>query len=145
VEELKALFANRGDEPPGLENLAEVGQGEPASPEVVREITESLNELAACMAKQDGARIFSFYTDELAGFGLEQEVLDAIEKGEPVTFWKNVDLPVIWDIRQLEDGRVTARLDFNEELILMTFVREGDRWLISVFNDQVNVGTPPAR
>jgi hypothetical protein len=142
VDELVAL-SESGLEP-DFSNLAEPGEGPPASPEVVEEITETLNELAACMAKGDGPRIFAFYTDEMTAFGLDEDTIAPIVAGEDVTFFKNVRLPVIWDARQLEDGRVTARLDFNEELVLMTFVKEGDQWRIAFWNDQVAVGTPPA-
>jgi hypothetical protein len=48
------------------------------------------------------------------------------------------------DVLSFSDGRAGATVNFDGELVFLTFVQQGDRWLIDAWQEPAPVATPAA-
>jgi hypothetical protein len=122
------------------------GEGEPADALTVNAVTDVMNELAACYNAGDLLRIYGLFTDDALVPALLPEDVDeaAVATPDPITDGHLYEAPEIWDVRVQPDGRVTAMVDFNDELALITFAWNGERYLIDLFDDQIVGSATPA-
>lgn len=122
------------------------GEGEPADVLTVEAITDVMNELAACYNAGDLLRIYGLFTDNALLPALLPEDIEAAASAtpEPIAGSGLYEEPEIWDIRVQADGRVTAMVDFNDEVALITFAWNGERYLIDLFDDQIVGSATPA-
>ncbi len=116
--------------------------GEPADPQTVAGITDTVSELVACENGGDALRNYALFTaatlrrllanvvpagDEEAF--LESLAMSAPQSGEP----KDTErAPIVEDVRVLSDGRVGALLttDPVSSGEFLVFAKVGDRWLV---------------
>jgi hypothetical protein len=120
-------------------------QGEPASEEIVAEITATVQEYAGCFNSGDGWLFAAMLSDNaIAHLGSLEEVVAALNEqaaSDPRTIpWVRVD-----QVRELSDTRVGAVVTLGvlygdgakgvPQEAFFIFVREGDRWL---FDGQIN-------
>ena len=52
-------------------------------------------------------------------------------------------MPVVWDVRTQTDGRVTAKIEYDGEAGLYTFVQDDGRWLIDDINSTAIIEPAP--
>lgn len=123
------------------------GDGQPADVLTIEAVTDVMNELAACYNAGDLLRIYGLFTDDALLPALLPEDVDAaaVATPDPISSGHLYEAPEIWDVRVQVDGRVTAMVDFNGELALITFAWNGEQYLIDLFDDQiVGSATPVA-
>ncbi|MGH2550446.1 MAG: hypothetical protein ACRDHN_13715 [Thermomicrobiales bacterium] len=118
------------------------GEGEPADVLTIDAVTSVTRELAACYNAGDLLRIYGLFTDDaLIPALLPEDVQEAaVATPIPITTGHQYEEPKVWDVRVQADGRVTAMVEFNGELALITFAWNGEQYLIDLFDDQI-VGT----
>lgn len=125
------------------------GDGEPAGDVAARDVTEVMVELAACFNAGDILRVYALFSDDGLVPALLPEDLEqaATSTPEPLAEADRFPEPVVWDVRVQDDGRVTALVDFDGEIALVTFTwnEEQERYLIDFYDDQIaQDATPPA-
>jgi hypothetical protein len=115
------------------------GEGESADVLTANAVTGVMDELAACYNAGDLLRIYGLFTDNaLIPALLPEDIEQAkVSTPEPITDSRLYEPPIVWDVRVQPDGRVTALVDFNDELALITFAWNGERYLIDLFDDQI--------
>lgn len=121
------------------------GEGDVADVLTTDAVTSVMNELAACYNAGDLLRIYGLFTDDALIPALLPEDVEAaaIATPLPITSGSLYEEPTVWDVRVQLDGRVTALVDFNDELALITFAWNGEQYLIDLFDDQiVGAATP---
>ncbi len=138
--------------------------GEPAEPEVAAELDATARELIACLNAGDIPRATALFADAAVApvFGPAptdpEAARTALEgEAEPLPAEQQTRLIAVADQSILEDGRAAAFLIVNDplnpprgpETLLLTFVQEGDRWLIDGLIDfsvvpEAPAGTPEA-
>lgn len=118
------------------------GEGEPADVLTIDAVTSVMNQLAACYNAGDLLRIYGLFTDNALIPALlpEDVAAAAVATPLPITSGSLYVEPTVWDVRVQPDGRVTAMVEFNGELALITFAWDGEQYLIDLFDDQI-VGT----
>ena len=125
---------------------AALPQGEPADEETVAAVNGTLQQLAACFEANQFARAFALMTEDLvrqfgpqAGETLEQarELLEAqIAAGAPAPpgpATTATEVPQLRDVRVLEDGRVGAVLEEENQTVFVIFEQVNGEWLIDEF------------
>jgi hypothetical protein len=124
------------------------GEGTPADPATALAVTVVMTELAACYNAGDLLRIYGLFTDAaLIPALLPEDVAEASQAAQgtpqPITH-DGYETPEVTDVRVQLDGRVTAMVDFNDEIALITFAWNGERYLIDLFDDQIvqGIATP---
>ncbi|CAN5557603.1 hypothetical protein BH09CHL1_BH09CHL1_07410 [soil metagenome] len=118
------------------------GEGEPADVLTTDAVTAVMSELAACYNAGDLLRIYGLFTDDALIPALLPEDVAAVAVATPlpITTGHQYEEPKVWDVRVQVDGRVTAMVEFNGEIALITFAWNGEQYLIDLFDDQI-VGT----
>ena len=123
------------------------GEGDPADELTVQDVTKVAVEMAACLNAGDILRLHALFSDDGLKPALVPDDLFQAEAATPAALAKEDQfaLPIVWDVRVQEDGRVTALVDLDGEVALITFVWNGERYLIDLFDDQIaSDATPPA-
>lgn len=122
------------------------GEGTPADPATALAVTTVMTEVAACYNAGDLLRIYGLFTDHaLIPALLPEDVAEAAQATPQPIMNAGYETPEVTDVRVQADGRVTALVNFNDELALVTFAWNGERYLIDLFDDQiVREGTPTA-
>lgn len=117
------------------------GEGTPADPATALAVTTVMTEVAACYNAGDLLRIYGLFTDNaLIPALLPEDVAEAAQATpEPITS-NGYEVPEVTDVRVQPDGRVTAMVIFNDELALVTFAWNGERYLVDLFDDQIVQG-----
>lgn len=133
--------------------------GEPASPEVAQALEATARELISCLNAGDIPRATSLFADSAVGpvFGPAPSDPDAARAAleaepEPLPSERQTRLLAVADPSILDDGRAAAFVIVNDplnpprgpEALLLTFVEEGDRWLIDGLIDFSVVPDAPA-
>lgn len=121
--------------------------GEPAGDVAASQVTAVLRELAACFNAGDWLRAYALFSDDALRLALYPEDLDWAATPVPLEAVDYFAEPVVWDVRVQGDGRVTALVDFDGEVALVTFIWDeaGERYVIDLWDDQLTVDvTPPA-
>lgn len=115
------------------------GEGESADVLTTDAVTAVMSELAACYNAGDLLRIYGLFTDNALIPALLPEDVSAaaVATPLPITSGSLYEEPIVWDVRVQPDGRVTALVDFNDEVALITFAWNGERYLIDLFDDQI--------
>jgi hypothetical protein len=125
------------------------GEGEPAGDVAARDVTEVMVELAACFNAGDILRVYALFSDEGLTPALIPEDIERAASSTPTPLADSDQFPepIVWDARVQDDGRVTALVDFDGEIALVTFVwnEDQERYLIDFYDDQIaHDATPPA-
>jgi hypothetical protein len=123
------------------------GEGDPADELTVQDVTKVAVEMAACLNAGDVLRIYALFSDDGLIPALVPDDLFQAEAATPAALPEDDQFatPTVWDVRVQEDGRVTALTELDGEVALITFVWNGDRYLIDLFDDQIaSDATPPA-
>jgi hypothetical protein len=123
------------------------GEGDPADELTVQDVTKVAVEMAACLNAGDVLRLYALFSDDGLIPALVPDDLFQAEAATPATLPEDDQfaMPTVWDVRVQEDGRVTALTELDGEVALITFVWNGDRYLIDLFDDQIaSDATPPA-
>lgn len=125
------------------------GDGEAADEETADQITDIVYQLAACFNAGDLLRVYALFSDDGLRPALFPEDIEAAATmtPEPLEEANRFVEPVVWDVRVQDDDRVTALVDFDGEIALVTFDRDetDDRYLIDLFDDQISqeLTSPP--
>jgi len=123
------------------------GEGDPADELTVQDVTKVAVEMAACLNAGDVLRLYALFSDDGLKPALVPDDLFQAEAATPTALAKDDQfaMPIVWDVRVQDDGRVTALVDLDGEVALITFVWNGERYLIDLFDDQIaSDATPPA-
>ena len=123
------------------------GEGDPADELTVQDVTKVAVEMAACLNAGDVLRLYALFSDDGLKPALVPDDLFQAEAATPAALAKDDQfaMPIVWDVRVQEDGRVTALVDLDGEVALITFAWNGERYLIDLFDDQIaSDATPPA-
>jgi hypothetical protein len=123
------------------------GEGDPADELTVQDVTKVAVEMAACLNAGDVLRLYALFSDDGLKPALVPDDLFQAEAATPAALAKDDQfaMPIVWDVRVQEDGRVTALVDLDGEVALITFTWNGERYLIDLFDDQIaSDATPPA-
>jgi hypothetical protein len=125
------------------------GEGDPAGDVAAGDVTEVMVELAACFNAGDILRVYALFSDEGLKPALIPQDIEQAENSTPTPLSTDDRFPepIVWDARVQEDGRVTALVDFDGEIALVTFTwdEEQERYLIDFYDDQIaQDATPPA-
>jgi hypothetical protein len=123
------------------------GEGDPADDLTAQDVTKVAVEMAACLNAGDVLRLYALFSDDGLIPALVPDDLFQAEAATPTALAEDDQfaMPVVWDVRVQEDGRVTALVDLDGEVALITFVWDGERYLIDLFDDQIaSDATPPA-
>jgi hypothetical protein len=123
------------------------GEGDPADELTVQDVTKVAVEMAACLNAGDVLRLYALFSDDGLIPALVPDDLFQAEAATPAALPEDDQfaMPIVWDVRVQEDGRVTALTELDGEVALITFVWNGDRYLIDLFDDQIaSDATPPA-
>ncbi|MDQ3045316.1 MAG: hypothetical protein M3R06_09255 [Chloroflexota bacterium] len=130
---------------PNQEPLTELPAGEPASESTIAGMTDALREVYACRNAGDFLRIYSLYSEPYLQARFTEQppppwdggLYDALGTPQPVSADQQFAILSLSDARQFDGGRAgfVAILHVpgaNPETLTLfiTFVREGDRWLI---------------
>ena len=117
------------------------GDGDVAGDVAASQVTLVLYQLAACFNAGDMLRAYALFSDDALRPALFPEDIAAAEEmtPEPLDDESWYAEPVVWDVRVQSDGRVTALVDFDSEVALVTFIWNEDlgRYLIDLFDDQI--------
>jgi hypothetical protein len=117
------------------------GDGQRAGDVAASQVTLVLYQLAACFNANDLLRVYALFSDSGLRPALFPEDIEAAATVTPVALDEANQFaePVVWDVRVQRDGRVTALVDFDGEIAIVTFVwdDELDRYLIDLFDDQI--------
>jgi hypothetical protein len=122
------------------------GEGDPADELTVQDVTKVAVEMAACLNAGDVLRLYALFSDDGLIPALVPDDLFQAEAATPAALPEDDQFatPTVWDVRVQEDGRVTALTELDGEVALITFVWNGDRYLIDLFDDQIaSDATPP--
>jgi hypothetical protein len=118
--------------------------GLPADPATTAGIQQTVRDLAACQANGTALQTYALYSDNAiqlmaSANGLTAEDLAAEGDDTPDTT-ATVRQPgktiSIGDIVTFPDGRAGATVNFDGEIAYLTFVHQGDRWLIDAWDDR---------
>lgn len=123
------------------------GEGDIADELTVQDVTKVAVEMAACLNAGDALRLYALFSDDGLKPALVPDDLFNAESATPAALAKDdqFGMPIVWDVRVQNDGRVTALADLDGEPALITFVWNGERYLIDLFDDQIaSDATPPA-
>ncbi len=125
------------------------GEGEPAGDVAASDVTGVMVELAACFNAGDILRVYALFSDDGLKPALIPEDIEQAATSTPEALSEEDQFPepVVWDARVQEDGRVTALVDFDGEIALVTFTwnEDDERYLIDFYDDQIaQDATPPA-
>lgn len=125
-----------------------LGDGSEASSEQVTVMYATLQDYAACLSVGRVDTDLAMVSDAMLTRipELSAQFLEAISLAQenpesqrtPDTYVVNK----VWDVRVLDDGRLTAQVDFNGELALITIVNVDGRWLIDWFDDSQEIEAP---
>lgn len=125
------------------------GEGEPAGDVAARDVTEVMVGLAACFNAGDILRVYALFSDDGLKPALIPEDIEQAASSTPTPLAEEDQFPepIVWDARVQDDGRVTALVDFDGEIALVTFAwsEDEERYLIDFYDDQIaQEATPPA-
>lgn len=123
------------------------GDGEAANEDTTSQVTDVVYQLAACFNAGDLLRVYALFSDDGLRPALFPEDIAAAETltPEPLDEANRFIEPIVWDVRVQEEDRVTALVDFDGEIALITFEwdDELDRYLIDLFDDQISQELTP--
>ena len=123
------------------------GDGQVAGDVAESQVTLVMYQLAACFNAGDLLRVYALFSDEGLRPALFPEDIESAETvtPEPLDEASWFPEPIVWDARVQTDGRVTALVDFDGEVALVTFVwdDEQDRYLINLYDDQISQEITP--
>jgi hypothetical protein len=124
---------------------AVVGAGEPADAVVAIAVDAVMVQLAACLNSGDYGRVYALFSDQALAVILLPEDIALVASGtpEPIPADQGFLPPIVWDVRIQPDGRVTAIVEFDGEYALVTFVWNGERYLIELYDDQIDPNAVP--
>jgi hypothetical protein len=124
------------------------GDGERAGDVAASQVSLVVYQLAACFNANDLLRVYALFSDSGLRPALFPEDIAAAATVTPVPLDEEIQFPepVVWDVRVQSDGRVTALVDFDGEIALITFVWDEaqDRYLIDLYDDQIPQDLTPA-
>lgn len=123
------------------------GEGDPTDDLTTHDVTNVVIEMAACLNAGDVLRLYALFSDDGLKPALVPNDLFAAEAATPKALSpeNQFPMPILWDARVQNDGRVTALVDLDGEVALVTFVWNGERYLIDLWDDQIaSDATPPA-
>lgn len=124
-----------------------IGDGVPVDELTMEDITGVVMEMTACMNAGDMLRLYALFSDDALRAALQPDDLSAAALQTPVALSASNRFPepIVWDSRVQTDGRVTALVDLDGEVALVTFIWNGERYLIDLWDDQIGAeATPPA-
>jgi ketosteroid isomerase-like protein len=132
-----------------------VPEGTPADAETVAAVTAVVQELVGCYNAGDLLRSYGLYTDEYLHRlfspqgGFTRAAYDSLATPEPAADpGKHTAILAIKDVRVLDDGTVGATVTLRyagvpvPKSFFFTFVRTGDRWLISGILGEISFSVP---
>ncbi|HET8521661.1 MAG TPA: hypothetical protein VFL82_00415 [Thermomicrobiales bacterium] len=122
--------------------------GAPADPETVAGIRQTVTDLAACQSNGSGWQTYALYSAnairlmaDANNLTAEELAAEADSTPAPNITGASMDRQrgmtiAIGDVLSFPDGRVGAMVNFDGELAYLTFVHQGDRWLIDAWDDR---------
>ncbi|HET8522030.1 MAG TPA: hypothetical protein VFL82_02280, partial [Thermomicrobiales bacterium] len=149
MEDLTAILSPEhatGTPDPGLRDHQ--ANGTPADPDTVAGVRQTVTDLAACQSNGSGWQTYALYSANAIRLMAEANNLTAEDLA---TEADNAPAPnttgtstagqhgitvAIDDILTFPNGRAGAMVNFDGELAYLTFVHQGDRWLIDAWDDR---------
>lgn len=154
--EVRALVGTSAPDEPSREVTLpnSVPIGVPAEPATRADITDAVREFVACLNTGEPLRYFALVSDDLlAALGpLEDESFEGLEAGATVPEEERASLLGVWNVQELDDGRVAATVAIGNvddphpaagRTTIFLFERGDDRWLVDERIDEVAVGGVP--
>jgi hypothetical protein len=123
------------------------GDGTRAGDVAASQVTDVVWQLAACFNAGDLLRVYALFSDDALRPALFPEDVELVAGATPAALSEAnaYPEPIVWDVRVQNDGRVTALVDFDSEIALVTFIWDDtqDRYLIDLFDDQISQDLTP--
>jgi plastocyanin len=152
IEQLIGGAAAGAEATPGAAEAA--AQGEEADEATVTAVTATYRELVACLNAGEFLRVYALYTEDYVRryFAETGQTLEQLQATPAPDQQQGTALVGVSDVRQLEGGRVGARVETADPTVEGTIVinavlvQEGDRYLIDdeTVVDAPEQGTPQA-
>ena len=122
-----------------------IGAGEPADVVVAIAVDAVMVQLAACLNTGDYGRVYALFSEDALRVILLAEDIAAVATVTPIPLPADQGFlpPLVWDVRVQPDGRVTALVEFDGEIALVTFSWNGERYLIDLYDDQISTQEIP--
>ena len=155
AEEIEQLIAGTTAGTEATPGAAEdAAQGEEADAATVEAVTATYRELVGCLNAGEYLRVYALYTDDYVRryFAETGQTIEQLQTTPAPDQQQGTALVGVSDVRQLEGGRVGARVETANPTVEGTIVinailvQEGDRYLIDdeTVVDASEQGTPQA-
>lgn len=142
IAELRALVAAplaAGTPDRGLRDEADAGQ--PADQATIDAVTQTVRNLAACTMTGSELQQYALFSDNAvraaaAAAAITVEDVDRMGEEDEEPTGLDRRLIAVEEVVIYPDGRAGAIVNFDGEIAYLTFVHDGDRWLIDAWDDR---------